>query len=514
MATRIVVVGAGPVGLMLAGELRLGGVEVTVLERRAEPSSESRASTLHARTMEILDQRGLLAAVGTPPNDPMGHFGGLPLDLGEQPGRYPGQWKVSQVRLVEILTDWAVKLGADLRMGHEVTDLTDGDGGVAVRFGGPGVPTRSGSGELDAAFVVGCDGEDSAVRALAGIGFPGQDVRRELVRADVTGIDVPNRRFQRLPRGLAIAATRDGVTRVMMHEFGAGPRPRSGDPEFGEIAETWMRVVGEDISHGVPTWSNAFGDARRQAERYRRGRVLLAGDAAHRQMPIGGQALNLGVQDAVNLGWKLAAEVRGTAPAGLLDTYHEERHEVGRRVLANIEAQATLLLGGPETEPVRTLLGELLSHRVVRDRLGSAIAGLDIRYGGDPSGDDGEPLVGARMPHVGLAESLRPDGSSGPDSTTAALRAARGVLLDLSGDAQRRASLAKSTASWSGRVDLLSARVATADPASPTAPALPDTVLIRPDGYVGWVGDRHADPGPPLARWFGPVLNNPANRSE
>src|SRR4051794_16888559 len=188
VAPRIIVVGAGPVGLMLAGELRLGGAQVTVLERRTEPSTESRASTLHARTMEILDQRGLLAAVGSPPNDPLGHFGGLPLDLGEQPSRYPGQWKVPQTALVEILTEWAVGLGADLRLGHEVSALTEREDGVVVRYRRTGAAESADSadsGELAAAFVVGCDGEDSTVRELAGIGFPGRDARRELVRADV-----------------------------------------------------------------------------------------------------------------------------------------------------------------------------------------------------------------------------------------------------------------------------------------------------------------------------------------
>jgi oxygenase len=497
------VVGAGPVGLMLAGELRLGGARVTVLERRTEPSTESRASTLHARTMEILDQRGLLAAVGTPPNDPMGHFGGLPLDLGEQSSPYPGQWKVPQTELVRILTEWAVGLGADLRMGHEVSAVTQADDSVVVRYQGPGASDPSGAGELTAAFVVGCDGEDSTVRELAGIGFPGRDARRELVRADVTGIDVPNRRFQRLPAGLAIAATRNGVTRVMVHEFGAEAAPRSGDPGFDEIAKTWHRVTGEDISHGVPTWRNAFGDARRQAVVYRAGRVLLAGDAAHRQMPIGGQAVNLGVQDAVNLGWKLAAEVRGTAPDGLLDSYHQERHQVGRSVLNNIEAQATLLLGGPEVEPVRTVLGELLRHAEVRAQLGAAVCGLDIRYG-----EGEEPLVGRRMPHLVLSGAIGPDQGVGPASTTAALRAARGVLLDLSGDARRRMALSAISAGWSGRVDLVAARAAgplTAD-TDHAAPALPDTVLIRPDGHVAWVGDRDSDPATALAHWFGPVL--------
>lgn len=478
MDTQVIIVGAGPVGLMLAGELRLGGAEVIVLERLATPTTESRASTLHARTMEILDQRGLLTTLGTPPNDPVSHFGGLPLDLGGQPSRYRGQWKVPQARVEALLAQWAGGLGADIRREYRVTGLVAGEDGVEVEAATPGGPAR-----LTAAWVVGCDGEDSAVRRLGGFDFPGHDATRELVRTDVTGVDIRNRRFERTPNGLAIAATRDGVTRVMVHEFGRPPGVRDGEPEFAEVAEVWSRVTGEDISGGTPIWVNAFGNTTRLAARYRQGRLLLAGDAAHRQMPVGGQALNLGLQDAVNLGWKLAAEVTGRAPAGLLDTYHEERHGVGERVLGNIEAQALLLLGGGEVDALRATTGELMGHTAVRDRLGAMISGLDIRY---DIGD--EPLVGARMPHLDLVTE------SGVTSTIALLRGGRGVLLDLSGDPDRRAVL---TALAAGRVDVVAAL------AAPDAPLEgQETVLIRPDGYVAWAGDRAADPAAVLDRWF------------
>nr|WP_308190570.1 FAD-dependent monooxygenase [Streptomyces sp. HPF1205] len=475
------IVGAGPVGLLLAGELRLGGAEVVVLERLAEPTTESRASTLHARTMELLDQRGLLADLGTPPNEPMGHFGGIPLPLTGPTTRYPGQWKVPQAAAEALLARWAAGLGADIRRRHELVSLAQAPDRVEAE-----VATPAGAVRLTADYLVGCDGEDSAVRRLAGFAFPGSDATKELLRADVLGLDIPNRRFQRLPHGVAIAATRDGVTRVMMHEFGREVRPRTGEPEFAEIAATWRRVTGEDISGGTPVWRNAFGNTTRQAAAYRQGRVLLAGDAAHRQMPVGGQALNLGLQDAANLGWKLAAEVTGRAPAGLLDTYHAERHAVGARVLANIEAQTVILFGGPEVESVRDSTAEMIERiPVVRGHLAGMISGLDIRYE-----TGGHALAGRRVPHIELTAGGR------PTSTTALLRPGRGVLLELGGG--RRPRTAAAAGGWAGRVDVVTA---TAAPGSALDGVR--TVLLRPDGYVAWAAARATDPVPALRRWFG-----------
>ncbi|MFF6956689.1 FAD-dependent monooxygenase [Streptomyces sp. NPDC008317] len=500
MDTDVIIVGAGPVGLMLAGELRLGGARVTVLERLAAPTTESRASTLHARTMELLDQRGLLETLGTPPNEPMGHFGGLPLDLSEPTTRYPGQWKVPQARVEELLAEWATGLGAEVRREHELLGVTPGDGGDEGDVGAEGVEvevaTPDGVTRLTAGYLVGCDGEESTVRRLAGFDFPGSDATKELLRCDVLGLDIPNRRFQRLPNGVAIAATRDGVTRVMVHEFGREVRPRTAEPEYAEIAAVWARVTGEDITHGTPTWLNAFGNTSRQAASYRRGRVLLAGDAAHRQMPVGGQALNLGLQDAANLGWKLAARVTGRAPDGLLDTYHTERHAVGRRVLANIEAQTVILFGGPETGAVRGTAAELLTRTsVVRGHLAGMISGLDIRYGDtdtDTHPDAAGELTGRRVPHIALTTA------DGPTGTTELLRPGRGVLLDLSGDTRRRATLGRAAEGWAGRVDVVSAR-----PVPGTLLDGQKTVLLRPDGHIAWSAPRAADPAPALRRWFG-----------
>jgi oxygenase len=366
--------------------------------------------------------------------------------------------------------------------------------GVEAEAIGPYGPVR-----IRARYLVGCDGEDSTVRRLVRAPFPGRDAARELLRADVSGVEVADRRFQRLEHGLAIAATREGVTRVMVHEFGRPAAERGGaEPDFAEVTDVWKRVTGEDISQGTPLWVNAFGDANRQLARYRHGRVLFAGDAAHRQMPSGGQALNLGVQDAFNLGWKLAAVVRGSAGEDLLDTYHSERHTVGRQVLANIRAQVELLLGGPEVEPARALLTELVALDGVRQHLAGMISGLGIRYDVEGVGvgpelhSDDPPLLGRRLPDAWLESAER----GARRRTTELLRTGRGLLLSLDGDGAP--ALRASAAPWSDRVAFVADRPA-ADGPLPAGQAL----LVRPDGYVAWAGFGPAGLVDALTRWFG-----------
>jgi oxygenase len=483
--TQVIVVGAGPVGLMLAGELRLGGVDVVVVERLSAPSGESRASQLNARTMEIFDQRGLLERLGETQSESMGHFGGISFDVSQAPSAYAGLWKIPQFRTEAMLQAWACELGADIRRGHELQGLRVTNDGVEADVDHLGDSLR-----LRAPYLVGCDGEHSTVRRLAKFDFPGTDVTRELLRADVTGIDVPNRRFQRWERGLVIAAKRGGgVTRIMLHEFGHSARRRTEAPAFEEVVTAWRRITGEDISGGTPIWVDAFGDASRHVSSYRKGRVLLAGDAAHLQMPIGGQALNLGLHDAANLGWKLAAQVQGWAPADLLDSYHDERHPVGARTLTNVQAQALLLLGGPEVEPLRASLRELLELDDVRRHLAAMASGLDVRY---ESGPGDHPWLGARMPHCDLAIE------SGPSSTTVLLRPARGVLLDLSAKPTLHAELSAAATQWENRVHMVTAR------SRPGAiPPEIDALLLRPDGHIAWIDDGATDLHTALSRWFG-----------
>lgn len=486
MRTEVIIVGAGPVGLMLAGELRLGGVSVTVLERLTEAATESRASTLHARTMELFAQRGLLRRLGTPPNERQGHFGGLPLDLGGTDSPYAGQWKVPQARTEELLWEWAADLGAELLRGREVYAIDERDDHVVVSAHGPAGPE-----EFVAEYVVGCDGEDSTVRRLARFAMAGAEGRRELLRADLIEVELRPRRFERLPGGLAVAARLPtGVTRVMVHEFGSRPTTRSAPPDFAEVRQVWARVTGEELDGAQPVWTNAFDDTCRQATRYRQGRILLAGDAAHRQPPVGGQALNLGLQDAVNLGWKLAAHIRGWAPAGLLDTYHEERHAAGARVLTNIAAQALLLFGGPEVEPVRAVLGELLDQPVVRAHLAAEVSGLAVRYGVEAE----HPLVGARMPLDAL------NSGQGEQTIAEALQRGQGVLIDLTGG-QAGATLRRQVeAGWWPRVRAVRAG------ASGDALAGLAYLLVRPDGYVAAIGGDSSLPEAALRRWFGVPL--------
>ena len=480
MDAQVIVVGAGPVGLMLAAELRLGGADVIVLERLAEPTTESRASTLHARTMEILDQRGLLERLGTPPSEAMGHFGGLPLDLTHVPTPYPGQWKVPQARVEQLLEGWAVELGVRIRRGYDVLDMAVSADHVELR--GP-----AGAPRLRSAYVVGCDGEESSVRRLAGIGSSGRAADKGLLRADVGGIDVPDRRFERLPGGLAIASRGpDDVTRIMVHEYGPEDGVVAPEATFENLARAWLKVTGEDISGGTPVWVNAFGNASLQADRYRLGRVLLAGDAAHQQLPAGGQALNLGLHDAVNLGWKLAADVTGRAPLGLLDSYHDERHPAGRHTLDNIEAQTLLLLGGREVDAARRMMAELIALPSVRDNLAATISGLDVRYGETCPGE--HPLVGRRLPPVEI------ETESGRNNVTALLRTGRGLLLDLSGEPQ-----AAFVGALPDTVEQVSAK---ADPNGPLAGVR--RLLVRPDGHVAWVAGGDTELSSALQTWFCP----------
>ncbi|XVQ14173.1 FAD-dependent monooxygenase [Spirillospora sp. CA-255316] len=497
----VVVVGAGPVGLMLAGELRLGGVETVVLERLSEPHHESRAAQLGPRTVELLLQRGLGDALGAPPVRDTGHFGGIPVEVGRAGGPVPANWMVPQFRTEEILHDRATGLGATVHRGRQVVGLHDDGGSVTLDVRDrddrrdPGGTSR-----IRARYVVGCDGRDGVVRDLAGIAFPGRDASRELLRADVSGVDIPPRRFDRLPCGVAVAgALPHGATRLMVLEHDRAPAARPGPPEFGEVAGAWKRVTGDDISTGEALWTDVFDDTCRQAADYRRGRVLLAGDAARLHMPVGGQSLNTGLHDAVNLGWKLAAQVRGWAPDGLLDTYHAERHAVGARVLANVEAQTAVQFDGARTAPLREVFAELLEIPEAAAHLAAMVSGTDVRYPVGRDGDGGEDgdggrggraadLLGRRLPPLRDADDPEP------------LPPGAGALLTRRSAAPgTRARVEAAAGDRAGRV-----RVVPAERCDGLLPPGVDAALVRPDGHVVWTDAAGEGVEDALQRWFGP----------
>jgi 2-polyprenyl-6-methoxyphenol hydroxylase-like FAD-dependent oxidoreductase len=496
METQVIIVGAGPVGLMLAGELRLGGVDVEVYERKAVPSGESRGLGFTARATEVFQQRGLLARFGNVESSQQGHFGGIPMDFGILEGSHFGVRGVPQYRIERMLNDWATELGAAVRRGRDVVDLRATADGVIAVVDGPG-----GTVEKAAAYLVGCDGGHSTVRQLAAFDFPGTDATREMYLADVVGRGIRPRFIgERVAGGMVMSAPlEDGVDRIIVCENGNPPSESGRRVTFAEVADAWQRLTGESL-HGAETrWVSAFTDATRQVTEYRRGRVLLAGDAAHIHLPAGGQGLSVGIQDAANLGWKLAATIRGWAPEGLLDTYHTERHPVGARVLRNTLAQGILYLRGSEVEPLRSVMAELVAIPDVARHLSGMVSGLDIRY---DVGLSGPPLLGARLPDHELELS---DG--GRTRVSDLLHPARGVLLS----AEWAAEVRRLAAGWADRVDLVTGRWMPAAPAGHQP--LPDSALIRPDGYVAWVGscasaEQVGELDAALHRWFG--LQQPA----
>ncbi|MGH3466866.1 MAG: FAD-dependent monooxygenase, partial [Thermocrispum sp.] len=395
----------------------------------------SRASQLTALTAELLHERGFDALLGEAAREPRAHFGGLGFDLSGLDSEYAGNWKVPQYRTEAVLAERAERLGVTLLRGHQLTEITERPDHVVCGAAGPDGPVG-----LTAQYVVGCDGAGSAVRGLLRFGVSATAPTKELLRADVTGIQIADRRFERSAAGFAVASTRDGVTRVMVHVAGQGVAERTGPPEFDEVVRLWEKVTGEDISGGTAVWVDAFDNAMGQADSYRRGRVLLAGDAAHWHMPIGGQALNVGLQDAVNLGWKLAGTVRGWAAPGLLDSYHEERHPAAARVLDYVAAQEMLLLGGAEIEPLRAVLSELAGLDQVRDHLAGVASNLGDNYGSAES-----TLVGRRITN----RRLRTAPAAGTEPVI--VRLTEGSLPGVT------------------------------------------SILLRPDGYVAWAGNREED---------------------
>jgi 2-polyprenyl-6-methoxyphenol hydroxylase-like FAD-dependent oxidoreductase len=512
MTTDVVIVGGGPNGLLLACELALAGVRPVVLERLPERATTPRANGLVGRVVQALDYRGLyeLFSGSTRPPVPVPgfQFGALPLDLSALDGNALYALPIPQRRMEELLEQHARELGAEIRRGHELTAVRQAADLVTVDVQGP-----HGRYELAARFLVGADGGHSIVRKQSGIDFPGVTDRSFTGRSGQVTIlppvavpgtgelDVPGAgrfrpaTFTRTESGMfAYGMFQPGLYRVAVYEWAASPLEDSTAMPLEELRSAVRRVIGGDVPMSEPVGGQpaalrrSTGANSRQADRYRHGRVFLVGDAAHVHSGVGGPGLNLGLQDALNLGWKLAAAVSGWAPPGLLDTYQSERHPVGQRVIMHTRAQMALLSPGPNVTALRELFAELLGEQSTVRHISDLMAGADIRYDTRTAGP-AHAMAGRWMPDIALRAG------EGPTRTAELLRPGRPVLLVLAD----RADLADAAKEWSDRVDVVTA--ATAEP-----PA--DAALIRPDGYVAWAagaGEPASAAGlrKALPTWFG-----------
>ncbi|GLW30547.1 rifampin monooxygenase [Actinoplanes regularis] len=467
----VIIAGCGPTGATLAAELRLHGVRVLVLEKETEPVSYVRIVGLHIRSIELMAMRGLLERVLEHGRKrPAGAYYAA-IDKPAPPGldsAHAYLLGIPQPVIVQLLEEHAIAQGAQIRRGCTVTGLEQDDDEVTVELAdGERLRTR---------YLVGCDGGRSTVRKLLGVGFPGEPARTETlmgemeasapqqeIAATVAEISKADRRFVFGPAGA-------GAYRVVIPA--AGVSDRAEPPTLDDFRQQLRAIAGTDFGVHSPRWLSRFGDATRLAERYRVGRVLLAGDAAHIHPPIGGQGLNLGVQDAFNLGWKLAAQVRGWAPETLLDTYQAERHPVAEDVLDNTRAQMELNSTEPGPRAVRRLLTELMDIDEVNRRLLEKITAIGIRY----DFGAGPDLLGRRLPDLDVKQGR----------LYGLLQHGRGLLLDRTGRL--------TPGGWSDRVDHLG---------DPTAALDAPCVLLRPDGHVAWIGDDQRDLDVQLSRWFG-----------
>ena len=478
----VVIAGGGPTGLMLAGELALAGVDVAIVERRASQDLiGSRAGGLHSRTIEVLDQRGIADRFLSQGQEAqVAGFAWIPLDISDFPTRHNYGLALWQNQIERVLAGWVDELEVPIYREREVTGFAQDDTGVDVEL--------SDGQSLRADYLVGCDGGGSLIRKAAGIEFPGWDPTTSNLIAEVETAEEPEWGLRRDALGIHGLSRLEGggPVRVMVTEQHVG---HTSEPTLRDLSEELIAVYGTDFGIHSPTWISRFTDMARQAASYRKGRVLLAGDAAHVHYPAGGQGLNIGVQDAVNLGWKLAQVVKKTSPESLLDTYHTERHPVAAIVLRNTMAQVALLRTDDRTNALRETMSELLGMDEPRKRVAAMMSGLDIHY----DLGEGHPLLGRRMPDLDLVTA------NGPLRVFTLLHDARPVLLNLGEPG------GFDVTPLADRVQLIDARyVGIWELPVLGAVTAPAAVLIRPDGYVAWVGDG-TDTGlrDALTTWFG-----------
>ena len=478
----VVIAGGGPTGLMLAAELALAGIDVAIVERRVDQNvAGARAGGLHSRSIEVLDQRGVadrFLSQGTVAQ--IAGFAWIPLNMSDLPTRHPYGLALWQSHIERILAEWVEELRVPVYRGREVTGFSQDDAGVDV--------TVSGGDALRASYLVGCDGGRSVIRKTAGIDFAGWDATVSHLIAEVELAEEPAWGLRRDARGISgLSKLENGPVRVMVTEQRPGG---TGEPTLGDLSEVMVATYGTDYGVHSPRWISRFTDMARQAASYREDRVLIAGDAAHVHYPAGGQGLNTGLQDAVNLGWKLAQVIRGVSPATLLDSYHAERHPVAAAVLRNTMAQVALLRGDDRTNALRDIETEILEMDEPRRRLAADMSGLSVHY----DLGEGHPLLGRRMPDLDLVTA------AGPRRLFTLLHDARPLLLNLGEPGSIH------VAPWADRVRSIDASYAGSWELPALGPvAAPTAVSIRPDGYVAWVGAGNEEGlGDALTKWFGP----------